>query len=183
MICAVAMDPRFKSFASNLCTVTGVGGESARQEMVWVNVRDIAIQHWKFEEEKEYEESDAVIMSPQAVKRARTGMGSMLSLYREAAGEGQSDAAEGRSHSVQKRRDMLDAAIEHYRKIPCVDENSDPLLFWKAYDVPGSALEPLLPFAASIAAVPATEAICERLFKAGGQVLTSAPAEAHGVAS
>ena len=37
-------------------------------------------------------------------------------------------------------------------------------------------LEPLLPFAASrsIAAVPATEAICERLFKAGGQVLISA---------
>ena len=49
--------------------------------------------------------------------------------------------------------------------------------------MPGSALEPLLPFAASIAAVPATEAICERLFKAGGQVLTSAPAEADGVAS
>jgi hypothetical protein len=68
-------------------------------------------------------------------------MGSMLSLYREAAGEGQSDAAEleGRSHSVHKRRDMLDAAIEHYRKIPYVDENSDPLLFWKAYDVPVGA--------------------------------------------
>jgi hypothetical protein len=115
-------------------------------------------------------------MSPQAVKRVRTGMGSMLSLYREAAGEGQSDATEGRSHSVQKMTDMLDAAIEHYRKIPCVDENSDPLLFWKAYDVPGSALEPLLPFAASIAAVPAlaTEAICERLFKAREQVLTGA---------
>ena len=88
--------------------------------------------------------------------------------------EGQSDAAEGTGSSVQKRKDMLDAAIQHYRKIPCVDENSDPLLFWKAYDVPGSALEPLLPFAASIAAVPATEAICERLFKSGGQVLTSA---------
>jgi hypothetical protein len=79
---------------------------------------------------------------------------------------------------------MLDAAIrviKHYRKIPCVEENSDPLLFWKAYDVPGSVLEPLLPFAASIAAVPATEAICERLFKAGGQVLPDkCSAEAHG---
>ncbi len=53
-------------------------------------------------------------------------------------------------------------------KIPCVDENLDPLLFWKGYDLPGSALEQLLPFAASIAAVPATEAICERRFKAGG---------------
>ncbi len=65
MICAVAMDPRFKSFATKLCT--GVGRESARQEMVWVNVRDMAIQHWKFEEEKANEESDVVIMSPQAV--------------------------------------------------------------------------------------------------------------------
>ena len=35
-------------------------------------------------------------------------------------------------------------------------------------------LEPLLPLAALIAAVSATEAICERLFKAGGQVLKSA---------
>ena len=37
-----------------------------------------------------------------------------------------------------------------------------------------SLLQPLLPLAASVSAVPATEAICERLFKAGGQVLTSA---------
>ena len=98
----------------------------------------------------------------------------MMSQYMEAAGEGQSDAAEGTGQSVQKRKDMLDAAIQHYLRIPCVHENSDPLLFWKEYDVPGSALEPLLLFAASIAAVLATEAIFERLFKAGGQVLTSA---------
>jgi hypothetical protein len=67
----------------------------------------MAIQHWKFEEEKENEESYAVIMSPQAVKYARTGMGSMLSLYREAAGDGQSDAAEGRKKpfSSEKERD------------------------------------------------------------------------------
>ena len=37
-----------------------------------------------------------------------------------------------------------------------------------------SLLQPLLPLVASVSAVPATEAICERLFKAGGQVLTSA---------
>ena len=37
-----------------------------------------------------------------------------------------------------------------------------------------SLLQPLVPLAASVSAVPATEAICERLFKAGGQVLTSA---------
>ena len=95
-----------------------------------------------------------------------------MSLYMEAAGERQS--VQSHDHSVQVRKDALDAAIEQYRKIPCVDENSDPLLFWKGYDIPGSALEPLLQFAASISAVPATEAICERLFKSGGQVLTSA---------
>jgi hypothetical protein len=92
----------------------------------------------------------------------------------KAAGEDQTQCAEGTGNSVQKKKDMLNAAIEQYRKIPCVDEDSDPLLFWRGYDLPGSALEPLLPFAASIAAVPATEAICERRFKAGGQVLTSA---------
>ncbi len=108
---------------------------------LWATVRDMAIQHWKFEEEKETEDSDAVIMSPQPVKRARTGMGSMMSQYMEAAGEGQSDAAEGTGQSVQTSKDMLDAAIQHYQRIPCVDENSDPLLFWKEYDVPGSALE------------------------------------------
>ncbi len=63
----------------------------------------------------------------------------------EAAGEDQSDAAEGTGNSVQEKPEtdttsMLNsdasgtsAAIEQYRKIPCTDasENSDPLLFWK----------------------------------------------------
>ena len=49
-------------------------------------------------------------------------------------------------------------------------DNADPLEVWRRW---GSALEPLLPLAANIAAVPATEAICERLFNAGGMVLTS----------
>ena len=50
MICAVAMDPLFKSFASKLVCE---GGESARQGVVWATERDKAIQHRKFEEEKE----------------------------------------------------------------------------------------------------------------------------------
>ena len=97
----------------------------------------------------------------------------MLSLYMEAgggSGEGQRDVA----RTLQNRKDKLDTAVEHYRMIPCFDEDSDPLSFWREYEVPGSVLEPLLPLAALIAAVSATEAICERLFKAGGQVLTSA---------
>jgi hypothetical protein len=119
-----------------LCT--GVSEERAQEETVWINVRDMAIQHWKFEGKKGNKEAD--IMSPQPVKRVRTGMSSMMSLYMEAAGERQS--VQAHDHSVQVRKDALDAAIEQYRKIPCIDENSDPLLFWKGHDIPGTALEP-----------------------------------------
>ena len=170
MICVVALDPRFKSFASKLCV--GILGPSSQEEVVWATVRDMAIQHWKFEKDEENEEADAV-MSPQPVTRPRTGMALMLSLYMEAGG----GSGEGQRHvarTLQSRKDKLVTAIEHYRKMACLDEDSDPLSFWRGYEVPGSVLELLLPLAASIAAVSATEAICERLFKAGGQVLTSA---------
>ena len=96
---------------------------------------------------------------PELVDGPETGMSSIMSLYMEEAGERQS--VQAHDQSVQVRKDALDAAIEQYRKIPCIDENSDPLLFGKGHDIPGSALEPLLPLAASISAVPATEAICE----------------------
>jgi len=63
MICAVVMDPRFKLFASKLCT--SVRGESAQEKMVWATVKDMAIQHWKFEEEEQSEsQADGAIMSP-----------------------------------------------------------------------------------------------------------------------
>ena len=67
----------------------------------------------------------------------------------------------------------LDAAIDAYRKMPVLPQEADPLGFWRDNSA-SSLLQPLLPLAASVSAVPATEAICERLFKAGGQVLTSA---------
>uniref|UniRef100_A0A7S0MUZ2 HAT C-terminal dimerisation domain-containing protein n=1 Tax=Cryptomonas curvata TaxID=233186 RepID=A0A7S0MUZ2_9CRYP len=54
-----------------------------------------------------------------------------------------------------------------------LSQDADPLRFWEANST-ATVLQPLLPLVASVAAVPATEAICERLFKAGGQVLTSA---------
>jgi hypothetical protein len=47
-----------------------------------------------------------------------------------AAREDHSDASEGTGNSVTKKNDMLDGAIEQYRKLTCLDENSDPLLFW-----------------------------------------------------
>jgi hypothetical protein len=67
----------------------------------------------------------------------------------------------------------LDVAIETYRQMPVLSQDADPLRFWEANST-ATVLQPLLPLVASVSAVPATEAICERLFKAGGQVLTSA---------
>ena len=100
----------------------------------------------------------------------------MLSLYMEAgADSGQRDIA----RTMQNRKDKLDAAIEVYRKISCLREDSDPLSFWRGYDVTPLYLAQhwscysrwQLP---ANAAISATDAICEQRFKAGGQVLTSA---------
>ena len=52
-------------------------------------------------------------------------------------------------------------------------QDADPLVFWRDNSA-SPLLQPLLPLVASVSAAPATEAICERRFKAGGQVLTSA---------
>jgi hypothetical protein len=76
-----------------------------------------------------------------------------------------------RDHSVQLRKKMLCDAIEQNRNIPYVVENSDPLLFWKGCYLLGSALESKRPLAASMAAVSATQTICETLFRSGGQML------------
>ena len=66
-----------------------------------------------------------------------------MSMYIDAGGGGERVAVDavGRVQSMQRRKDMLDAAIEHYKKIPCVGEDTDPLLFWKGWDHPGSALQ------------------------------------------
>jgi hypothetical protein len=57
--------------------------------------------------------------------------------------------------------------------MPVLPQEADPLGFWRDNSA-SSLLQPLLPLAASVSAVLATEAICEQFFKAGGQVLTSA---------
>jgi hypothetical protein len=64
-------------------------------------------------------------------------------------------------------------AINAYRKMPVLPQEADPLVFWRDNSA-SPPLQPILPLVASISALPASEAICERLFKAGGQVLTSA---------
>ena len=101
----------------------GVLGANSQEEMVWAIVRDLATQHWKFEKDEENVEVDAVV-PPQPVKRPRTGMVLMLSLYMEAGG-GQREIG----GTLQNRKDKLDTAVEHYRKIPCFDEDSDPSSF------------------------------------------------------
>ena len=64
---------------------------------------------------------------------------------------GQRDVA----RTMQNGEDKLDTAIEQDRKIPYLDEDSDSCYHFGGCDVAGSALEPSLPLAASIAAVSA----------------------------
>ena len=52
------------------------------------------------------------------------------------------------ARTIQNRKDKLDTAIKQCRKIPCLDEDSDTLSFWRGYDVPDSALEQLVQSAA-----------------------------------
>jgi hypothetical protein len=175
MICALAMDPRFKEFAVQLCA--GVQGATSRSTLVWSMVRDMAIQHWKYEEPAEAAEpvidSGQDIQSPPSEKRQKSGVSSFMHRYRASTNAAPVTSSAARNEISQKS-DLLDAAIEKYKQLPLLEDSADPLEFWRGWDHTGSALEPLLPLAASLAAVPATEAICERLFKAGGMVLTSA---------
>ena len=155
MICSLAMDPRFKRFAVQLCPL------SRSEEYVWFVVKEMAMRHLKFEKQSDSLE----LQSPE--KRQKTSMFAELEEFIE---EGPIVG----SSSVHCSSSSLDTALEAYKRMPALSQDSDPLLFWRDYDTPTSPVLPLLPLAASILAVPATEAICERLFKAGGQVLTSA---------
>ena len=60
MVCSLALDPRFKHFAVQLC------GLSRGEDYVWGVVKDAALRHRKFEKR-----SDEV--PPPALKRPRTG--------------------------------------------------------------------------------------------------------------
>ena len=75
------------------------------------------------------------------------------------------------SQHSSSESNSIDVAIETYRQMPVLSQDADPLRFWETNSA-ATVLQPLLPLAASVAAVPATEAICERLFKTGGQILT-----------
>ena len=151
MICSLALDPRFKQLAVQLC------GLSRGEDYVWGVVKDAALRHRKFE-------SGHDEITCTAPKKQKTGFFSALHQF----------IADGppMSSSTETHED-LDASIDTYRKMPVLSQDADPLDFWKDNSA-SPLLKALLPLAASVAAVPATEAVCERLFKVGGQVLTSA---------
>ena len=131
-------------------------------------MKDSARRHKKFER------ADASVSAIELIqpspKRAKTGF---FNAFEEFVNEG--PPAPSGSQAVPAASDSmgLDVAIETYRQMPVLSQDADPLRFWEANSA-ATVLQPLLPLVASVSAVPATEAICERLFKAGGQVLTSA---------
>ena len=153
MVCSLALDPWFKHFAVQLC------GLSRGEDYVWGVVKDAVLRHKKFEKR-----NVEVTQSGSAPKRPRTGFFNALHEFIE---EGPPMS------SIADSNHELDTAIDAYRKMPVLSQDADPLGFWRDNSA-SSLLQPLVPLAASVSAVPATEAICERLFKAGGQVLTSA---------
>ena len=60
-------------------------------------------------------------------------------------------------------RAQVRAAISYYKSIPQIFEDQNP---WKLHDSScGSMLAPLIEAAAEVMAIPATEAICERIFR------------------
>ena len=67
---------------------------------------------------------------------------------------------------------QVQASISYYKSLPQIPEDEDPLFFWKAHDNSGSMLAPLIEAVAEVLAIPATEAICERIFRRAGEVLT-----------
>ena len=144
--------PSFKHFAVQSC------GLSRGEDHVWGVVKDAVSRHKKFEKK-----NVEVTQSESAPKQPRTGFFNALHEFIEGPP----------MSSIANSNHELDMAIDAYRKMPVLSQDADPLGFWKDNSA-SSLLQPLAPLAASVSAVPATEASCERLFKEGGQVLTSA---------
>ena len=95
----------------------------------------------------------------------------LLSMIEDCSDSTSQEVIAGSSPSGFSRAQVR-AAISYYRSLAQISEDADPLLFWKANDVSGSMLAPLVEAAAEVLAIPATEAICERIFRRAGEVLT-----------
>ena len=147
MVCSLALDQRFKHFALQLC------GLSRGEDYVWGVVKDAALRHRKFEKGSEE-------IAQTAPKRPKTGFFSALQEFIQDG----PPMSHGSSCQSPSNHD-LDMSIDAYRKMPVLPQDADPLVFWRDNSA-SPLLQPLLPLVASVSAVPATEAICERLFKA-----------------
>ena len=95
----------------------------------------------------------------------------LLSMIEDCSDSTSQEVIAGSSPSGFSRAQVR-AAVSYYRSLAQISEDADPLLFWKANDVSGSILAPLVEAAAEVLAIPATEAICERIFRRAGEVLT-----------
>jgi hypothetical protein len=111
---------------------------------VWGLIKDSALRHRKFERSSE----EVALPAP---KRPRTGFFNALYEFID------------KGHMMSSIADTtyeLDETIDAYRKMPVLPQDAHPLGFWRDNSA-STLLLPLLPLAASVLAVPATEATCK----------------------
>ena len=84
LVCALALDPRFKEFAGHMVT----GGD----DRVWIMVEDMTIQHWKFECDENIE-VDGAGAEP-ASKRSQVTSGSLMERFLSARGTATEDSSQ-----------------------------------------------------------------------------------------
>ena len=104
-------------------------------DRVWIKVKDMAIQHWKFECDDNIE-VDGAEAEPVS-KLSPVTSGSLMERFLTARGAA---AGYSSSETIQKKKERLDAAIHQNRRLPLLEETEHPLQFWLCgWDVPGSA--------------------------------------------
>jgi hypothetical protein len=139
--CKVGVD--YKSAQDVYCLRCCKKMKSKPEEPIQNSFHTLKLRHRKFEKR-----SDEV--PTPAPKRPRTGFFDALPEFIEEGPPMSSIADTDSTHE-------LDVAIESYRKMPVLPQDADPLGFWRD-DSASLLLRPLLPLAASVSAVPATEA-------------------------
>ena len=162
MVCAILFDPRYKDgelLPSFLKRV--VDGRSVVKDDAWYHVEEMAD---RVNSECLGACTEDTVLSP--VKRK-----GLLSMAEDCC-EGNHQEYIAVSDQQGYTRMQVRAAISYYKSLAQTSEDADPLAFWKENDKSGSLLAPLIEAAAEVLAIPATEAICERIFRRAGEVLT-----------